>query len=249
MLRHAAFFIALVSVAVGAQTRDGWRVRVDRSANAQDPDDRPELSFAPITDGFHITTGPAGTFWNPAHRVSGDYTVKATFTLLKPSGHVNYYGLIFGGSDIDGPDQNYLYFLVAQNGSYVVRHRAGAAVYDVQERTLHDAVKQPDANGRSRNELEVRVSGATISYVVNGVVVLTTSLTPRHSLQALLGGPRADAGAADPGDDTRRLLGSIRQARASTDGLVGIRVNHQLDVQVERFSAQPAAERSDRRDR
>ena len=153
MLLHAAFLVALVSVAVGAQTHDSWRVRVDRSVNAQDPDDSPNLKFVPIADGFHITTGPAGTFWNPAHRVSSDYTVKATFTLLKPSGHVNYYGLVFGGSNIEGVDQNYLYFLVAQNGSYVVRHRAGTAVYDVQERTPHDAVKQPDANGRSRNDL------------------------------------------------------------------------------------------------
>lgn len=238
MLRHAAFLVALVSVPVGAQTRDSWRVHVDRSVNAQDPDDSPNLKFVPIAGGFHITTGPAGTFWNPAHRVSGDYMVKATFTLLKPSGHVNYYGLVFGGSNIEGVDQNYLYFLVAQNGSYVVRHRAGTAVYDVQQRTLHDAVKQPDANGRSRNDLEVRVSGAAISYLVNGVVVLTTSRTPEDSLQALLSRARADAGASNPADDTCRLITSIQQASATTDGLVGIRVNHQLDVQVEGFTVQ-----------
>ena len=235
MLRYVAFLVALVSVAVGAQTRDGWRMRVDKSVNAQDPDDSPNLKFVPIAGGFHITTGPAGTFWKPADRVNGDYTVKATFTLLKPSGHVNYYGLVFGGSNIEGLDQNYLYFLVAQNGSYVVRHRAGTAVYDVQERTLHDAVKQPDANGRSRNDVEVRVVGAAISYLVNGVVVLTTSRTPENSLQALLGPLRADPGASD---DTRRLINSIQQARATTDGLVGIRVNHQLDVQVEGFTVQ-----------
>jgi len=234
MLRHAVFLVALVSVAVGAQTHDSWRVRVDHSVNAQDPDDSPNVKFVPIAGGFHITTGPAGTFWNPAHGVTGDYTVKATFTLLKPSGHVNYYGLVFGGSDIEGLDQNYLYFLVAQNGSYVVRHRAGTAVYDVQERTDHHAVKQPDASGRSRNDLEVRVSGATISYVVNGVVVLTTSRTPENSLQALLRQVRPDTGASDPG----RLIGSIQQANAGTDGLVGIRVNHQLDVQVEGFTVQ-----------
>jgi hypothetical protein len=238
MLRYVAFLVALVSVAVGAQTRDGWRVRVDRSVNAQDPDDSPNVKFVPIAGGFHVTTGPAGTFWKPADRVNGDYTVKATFTLLKPSGHVNYYGLVFGGSNIESLDQNYLYFLVAQNGSYVVRHRAGTAVYDVQERTLHDGVKQPDANGRSRNDLEVRVSGATISYLVNGVAVLTTSRTPENSLQALLGPLRADPGAADAADDTRRLINSIQQARATTDGLVGIRVNHQLDVQVEGFTVQ-----------
>ena len=95
-------------------------------------------------------------------------------------------------------------------------------------------MKQPDANGRSRNDLEVRVSGATISYVVNGVVVLTTSRTPENSLQALLRQVRPDTGASDPG----RLIGSIQQASTTTDGLVGIRVNHQLDVQVEGFTVQ-----------
>ena len=29
---------------------------------------------------FKVTTGPAVTFWNPANKASGDYTVKATFT-------------------------------------------------------------------------------------------------------------------------------------------------------------------------
>jgi hypothetical protein len=236
MLRHVAFSIALASAAVGAQTRDDWRVRIDRSVSAQDPDDSPNLTFAPTADGFRITTGPAGTFWNPANRATGNYTVKATFTLLKPSGHVNYYGLIFGGSNIEAAEQNYLYFLVGQNGSYVVRHRAGMAVYDVQERTLHDAVTQPDATGRARNDLEVRVADTTISYVVNGVVVLTTSRTPAASLQTLLNRQRPDVAAGDPADGTRRLITTIQQASAATDGLVGIRVNHQLDVQVEGFA-------------
>ena len=30
--------------------------------------------------GLHVTTGPSMTYWNPANKVSGDYTVKATFT-------------------------------------------------------------------------------------------------------------------------------------------------------------------------
>ena len=33
---------------------------------------------------LHVTTGPAVTYWNPANKVSGDYTVKATFTEPKP---------------------------------------------------------------------------------------------------------------------------------------------------------------------
>ena len=103
--------------------------------------------------------GPAGTFWNPANRVEGDYTATATFNLMRPSGHTNYYGLTFGGEDLAGAGQKYLYFLVAQNGNYLIKTRSGEDVSDVQASTPHAAVRQPDANGRSINTLEVRVAG------------------------------------------------------------------------------------------
>src|SRR3982751_5391149 len=31
-------------------------------------------------NALHVTTGPAVAYWNPANTVTGDYTVKATFT-------------------------------------------------------------------------------------------------------------------------------------------------------------------------
>src|SRR5688572_26672664 len=116
MFRRAFLTALIVSLVtpLTAQTQ-GWKVRIDRSQNAQDPDDNPELKFMAMGKGFHVTGGPAGTFWHPANTASGNYTAKATFTLLKPSNHTNYYGLIFGGSDLDGPNQTYTYFVVAQN--------------------------------------------------------------------------------------------------------------------------------------
>jgi hypothetical protein len=124
---------------------------------------------------------------------------------MKPSGHVNYYGLIFGGEDLGGPKQTYIYFLVAQNGTFIIRQRSGDQVTDVQARTPHASVVQPGADGSSTNALEVRVAGNTISYVVNGTVVHTT--------------PKSGA-------------------TARSDGLVGVRINHQLDVQVDGFAVQ-----------
>jgi hypothetical protein len=196
--------LTLVALAadLSAQAPEGWRVRVDRSTSAADPDDTPDLKFVTMGKGFHVTGGPAGTFWHPSNATTGDFTARATFTLTKPSGHVNYYGLIFGGSDLEGAAQSYIYFLIAQNGTYTIRHRTGDAVHDINARVAHSSIKQPDATGKSTNALEVRVAGNTITYAVNDTVVHTT---PKTGMTA------------------------------RTDGLVGFRVNHQLDVHVEGF--------------
>jgi len=77
------------------------------------------------------------------------------------------------------------------------RKRSGEA------KTPSDAVKKPDAGGKSVNALEVRVAPAKIDYVVNGTVV--------HSA------PKSGV-------------------TAKTDGIYGIRVNHLLDVQVDRLA-------------
>mgnify|MGYP003336474168 CR=1 FL=1 len=65
----------------------------------------------------------------------------------------------------------------------------------------HAVISKPGADGRSTNNLEVRVAD-NIQYVVNGTVVHTS--------------PKSGAAAA-------------------TDGIAGIRINHQLDVHVDGF--------------
>lgn len=200
------FLTVLLAAPLAAQAPPGWQVRIDKSTNAADPDDVPEIKVATVGKGFRVTGGPAGTFWSPANVGKGTYTVRATFNLMKPSGHVNYYGLVFGGADLNAANQRYLYFLVAQNGSYIIRQRMGEKVVDVQSRSMpHMAVRQPGADGMSTNTLEVRVGANQIEYVVNGQVVHTT---PKS-------GPTAQ-----------------------TDGIAGVRINHQLDVQVEGFQVQ-----------
>jgi hypothetical protein len=171
----AAAAALLMAASLGAQAPKGWKVRPDRSTNASDPDAAGSIKFVTSGSGFHVTAPQAAVFWNPSNTASGTYTLKGTFTLEKPSGHTNYYGLVFGGSNLDGPNQTYLYFLVAQDGTFLVKHRAGdTAVHDVVPKTPNDAVKKPDASGKSVNALEVRVGADKIDYVVNGTVVHST---------------------------------------------------------------------------
>lgn len=154
-----------------AQAPKGWKVRADRSTSATDPDAAGSISFVTSGSGFHATNPQAAVYWNPANTASGTYTLKGTFTLMKPSGHTNYYGLIFGGSGLEGPQQKYLYFVVAQNGTWLIKRRDGDATENITPKTPNDAVKKPDASGKSTNELEVRVGANKVDFVVNGQVV------------------------------------------------------------------------------
>ena len=193
----------LVAVSLMAQAPKGWMVRADRSTSASDPDGAGAIKFVTMGTGFHATNPQAAVYWNPANTATGNYTVKGSFTLVKPSGHTNYYGLVFGGSGLDGPKQSYLYFLVAQDGTWLIKHRAGDATHVVADKTPNDAVKKPDASGKSTNALEVRVLADKIDFVVNGTVVNTQPKTGQT---------------------------------AKTDGIYGIRVNHQLEVHVDGFA-------------
>ena len=156
-----------------AQAPRGWKMRVDRSAEASDPDAPGDIKFVTMGAGFHATNPKAAVYWNPANTASGAYTLKGTFTLMKPSGHTNYYGLVFGGSALEGGQQSYLYFVVAQNGTWLIKQRDGAATSIVAPKTPNDVVKKPDDTGKSTNALEVRVGADKTDFVVNGTVVHT----------------------------------------------------------------------------
>ena len=166
-----ASFVLLVAAPLIAQGPKGWKVRIDRSTSASDPDAAGAVKFTATSSGFHATTPQAAVFWNPANTITGNYALKGTFKLLKPSGHTNYYGLVFGGSDLEGANQTYLYFLVAQDGSWLVKRRNGEATEDVIRKTPNDVVKKPDTGGQSTNALEVRVAADRVEFVVNGTVV------------------------------------------------------------------------------
>ena len=200
--------LALVAASLSAQTVPaGWKQRLDRSTNASDPDAAGAIKILTAGKGFHVETPTAAVFWNGANTATGNYTLKGTFTLNKPSGHVNFYGLVFGGSALDGADQKYTYFMVAQNGAWLVKSRTGGSTNATfaglvgavrNGAVVHESVKKPDASGQSVNALEVRVQADKVDFVVNGTVV--------HSA------PKA---------------GMV------TDGTWGFRSNHLLDINVD----------------
>jgi len=158
----------------------GLQLRVDQSTSAADPDDVPDVQVAATADGYDIKTGPAAVIWDPANTATGNYVLRGTFRLNERSNHTNYYGLILGGRDLQGPNQNYIYFLVAQNGTFLIKHRMGDMVHDIVDNTANPAVIAMAAGDPpSTNLLLVRVNPTDVDFVVNGFVVHTV---PRTSL-------------------------------------------------------------------
>lgn len=170
-LTVVALVALLGTASLIAQAPQGWKLRIDRSTSATDPDGAGAIKFMAMGTGFHAVNPQAAVSWNAANTATGAYTLKGTFTLLKPSSHTNYYGLVFGGGDLEGAAQNYLYFVVAQDGTWLIKQRSGEATQDVAPKSKSPVVKTPDASGKSVNALEVRVAADKIDYVVNGTVV------------------------------------------------------------------------------
>lgn len=176
MKRYLAMALAITSITAATLTAQapstaGWKQRVDRSTSASDPDPAGEVKFTAMGGGFHTSNPSAAVFWNPKNTITGNYTLKATFAQNQKSSHPNYLGLMFGGKDLDGPMQSYTYFVVAQNGTWLVKQRNGEATKDIVARMSNAAVQQLDAGGKATNTLEVRVAADKIDYVVNGTVV------------------------------------------------------------------------------
>jgi hypothetical protein len=170
--------LALIAFTLAAQAPPkGWKMRIDHSAVASDPDAAGDIKFVTMGAGFHATNPQAAVYWNPANVATGAFTLKGTFTLMKPSGHTNYYGLVFGGNAIESPQQSYIYFVVAQDGTWLIKRRDGEVASSVSAKTPNDLVKKPDATGKSTNALEVRVGADNVDFVVNGRVVSTQQKT------------------------------------------------------------------------
>ena len=187
-------------VAGGGDLAPGWQMRIDPNASSGAPP-----KFVAMGAGFHATSGARAIYWRPADVGSGNYKVEATFTLTKPPGHAESYGLIFAGKDLKTATQNYFYFTLGGNGSFLIKHRAGDAnnqIHTIADWTPNAAIAKADATGKSTDKLEVDVGAQKVNFLINGKQVYSVD--------------RATA----PG---------------GTDGIAGIRVSHNLDVHIADF--------------
>ncbi len=173
----------------------GWHVRPDR------PDVRPDqVRLVAMGEGYHAATAQAAVFYDPTRLAQGSYRAQATFTQTAPTMHPEAYGLLFGGHDLENSRESYLYFVIRQDGEYLIKHRSGSELH-----TLVDWTPSPAIRVGAANQLQVDVRQDDVRFLVNGQLV--TALR--------------------------------RDARFPTDGIVGLRINHQLDVHVAGFGLEP----------
>jgi hypothetical protein len=191
-------------VAGGGVTAKGWQGKAD-------PGNKQGLTvndskFATEGSGFHLTTGPAAVYWNPANTAKGDFTVKATFREPKQTyNHPHPFGVFIGGTQLDTDTPSMLYCVAYRDGSYTVRQFSAGKPSQVVRKTPHEKVtKATGPEAEVTQEVALVVKGPRVECMING----------------------ASVWGADKSE-----IGNI-----STDGLTGIRVSHNSDAIVSNFA-------------
>ena len=152
-------------VAGGGTLPSGWKARVDGNASLNG------VKMMPMGGGVHFMTGPAGIYYKPADKGTGAYEARATFTQMEPAAHPEAYGLIIGGADLEGAAQKYTYFLIRQDGKYLIKRRAGDQTPTIADWTDSAAIKKADSSGKMSNTLAVDVGKDQVRFLANGTEV------------------------------------------------------------------------------
>lgn len=199
------------SIAGGGISAPGWTGKVDPNA-AQAGQTLKDAKFVQEGQTFHVTTGPAVTYWNPANTASGNYTVKATFTepkYMNLNTHPHPYGIVVAGNDMGTPQQSYLYCAAYGNGNFIVRG-FGPEAFQMNGRRgeANAAVHKAAGPGQPvTQEIAISVKGDRLECSINGTVVA------RYDKSQLV------------------TAGKLK----SLDGVYGLRFAHNTEVVVKDF--------------
>ena len=196
------------SIAGGGVSVAGWTGKVDAKEEANGMTLN-SAKFAKEGNALHVVTGPAVTYWNPANKASGDYTVKATFKepkYMNLNSHPHPYGIMIAGNDLGTDQQSYLYCAAYGNGNFIVRGFGPAAFQLNGPRGAADpAVNKAAAVGEPvTQEIALSVMGDKVECSINNKVVAS------YDKSALV------------------TAGKLK----STDGIYGLRFAHNTEVMV-----------------
>ena len=161
--------LLLLASPLVAQAPPGWKARAD------DPKaDLAKLSFEEMKPGFHVTTGPAVILWNPENTATGIFTIDAEiFFFREGSRDTEAYGILLGGKDLDGA-ADYVYFMLRNDGKYLVKHRAGNGdTHLIADWSANPAIAVHAGSGGPtvKNVISVAAVTDSVKFSVNGTQV------------------------------------------------------------------------------
>ena len=152
----------------------GWQGKVDDGAAKQGQTEK-DSKFVKEGDGFHITTGPAITYFNPSMKATGDYTVSATFNepkYMNRNSHPHPYGIVIAGSGLGTDSPSELYCAAYGNGRFIVRGFSPAPFQLNGRGEANDAVHKAAAVGEPvTQKIALQVKGDKVSCIINDVTV------------------------------------------------------------------------------
>src|ERR1044071_9064650 len=166
---------AAIAVKDGGVFAKGWAGKID----AQEEKGGANLNqsrFEEKGGTFTVRTGPATTYWNPANKATGNYTVSATFSepkYMNLMDHPHPYGIMIAGSDLGTDTQSYIYCSAYGNGTFIVRGM-GPAPFQVSARKPEPNAAINKAAGKNapvKQDIAVTVTADKIECAVNGTVV------------------------------------------------------------------------------
>ncbi len=167
------FALALCSVlALPVSAQDlvrpaGWMTRFDHEGMSEADLDM----FAEMPPGWHVTSGPAGIYWTASNEITGDFRLEMEVFQFDPEGRREAFGLFLGGRDLQGPNQEYTYFLLRDGGQFLIKRREGTETPTHKPWTDHDAIRSyADRGGEAsiKNVLMVEARSEDIRFFVNG---------------------------------------------------------------------------------
>lgn len=156
---------------------EGWEWRFDKAGaevTVGSDAESSEIYFVNMTPGWHITTGPAGIYFHPENKVTGDFTLDSKIYLFDTEGrNREAFGLFIGGKNLKADNQSYIYFLVRNTGEFLIKKRTGSETSTIQGWTKSDAINlfTEETESSAENDFQVQVSGDELIFSMNGKVL------------------------------------------------------------------------------
>ncbi|MEJ2615702.1 MAG: hypothetical protein P8Z35_12145 [Ignavibacteriaceae bacterium] len=170
-----------------------WEVRLDKTDENKD-----DIKVTRDSNYNHFVTGPAAIYYNTKNAEYGLYKIEAEFIQVKPSKHPEGYGLFFAGKNLQKDNQNYIYFLIRQDGKYLIKERNGKDTKEIVNWISDDNINSQNKNGQTINKLTITVNQRVVIFGANG----------------------------------RAVKFFKKSLFDKTVGIVGLRINHNLNVKV-----------------